>query len=254
VATERAEVQLWGLADDRRWLIVDARTGVAITQRDNSLLTAISPSVVGDNLVLSAPGQADITVPRPAATEFVDVTVWRFTGPAAVASPEAAQWLSRTLGTDVRLVWCDDPTRRPVNPDYAEPSDRVSFADGYPVSLANMASLAALNDLILAGDPLQAPVPVTRFRPNIVISGAPAWVEDEWTGRRIRVGEVTFRVAKPNDRCVVTTIDQETGEKGREPLRTLGRYRNVDQELLFAAYLIPHRPGAIAVGDPVTAL
>ncbi len=252
VEIDRADVEPWGLAGDRRWLVVDAGTGVAVTLRDTTLMTQIHPSLRTGALGLRMAGLPDLTVPVPSDAPLMDVTVWRFTGPAMRAGAEADEWLSKALDRAVRLVWSDDPTRRRVNATYG--TEPVSFADGYPASLANLASLAALNDLILESDPLQARVPITRFRSNIIIAGATAWVEDKWTGGRIRVGDVPFRVAKPNDRCVVTTIDPETGEKGREPLPTLGRHRNIDQELLFAAYLIPEGPGTIAVGDPVTAL
>jgi uncharacterized protein YcbX len=177
--------------------------------------------------------------------------VWRFTGPATLAGPAADDWLSEALRSKVRLVWLDDPTRRPVNPDYAQPGDTVSFADGYPLLLANTASLAALNDLIAESDSMASPLPMERFRPNVVISGAQAWVEDEWTGGRIRIGDVNFRVPKPCGRCIVTTTDQETGERGHEPLRTLSRHRHVKNGLLFATNLIPDAPGTIAIGDPV---
>jgi uncharacterized protein YcbX len=148
----------------------------------------------------------------------------------------------------------DDPTRRAVNPVYARPGDVVSFADGYPLLLANVASLAMLNDwLAEAGSP-EGPLPMTRFRPNLVIEGAAAWAEDAFVGGRLRIGSVEFRVPKPCDRCVVTTTDQETGVRGKEPLRTLGRYRNVDQLLMFAVNLIPDGTGTVAVGDAVEPL
>jgi uncharacterized protein YcbX len=254
IQVDHAEVQPWGLAHDRRWLVVDAGTGVAVTQRDTAALTQVLPSITNDGIVLRTAGMDELSVPTPVGGGLIDVTVWKFTGAALLAAPAAHEWLSRALARDVRLVWLDDPTRRPVNPAYGRESDRVSFADGYPVSVANRASLSALNDLIVAADPGEAAVPITRFRSNVLISGAPAWAEDEWTGRCLRVGEVTFRVAKPNDRCLVTTIDQETGVKGHEPLRTLGRHRNVDQELRFAAYLIPDGVGTIGIGDAVRAL
>jgi uncharacterized protein YcbX len=254
VELDRTEVEPWGLAGDRRWLIVDPDTGVAITQRELNSLIRVRPTPTTGGLILRADGMSDLVVPSPVDAELVDVVVFRFTGQASLAGAEADDWLSLALQRKVRLVWLDDPTRRGVNPEYGRESDRVSFADGYPVGLANAASLGALNDLIIESGSLEGPLPMTRFRPNLVIAGAPAWAEDEWTGRRIRVGEVTFRVAKPNDRCLVTTINQESGEKGKEPLRTLGRYRNVDQDLLFATYLIPDNRGHIAIGDLVIPL
>ena len=92
---------------------------------------------------------------------------------------------------------------------------------------------------------------MTRFRPNLVVDGAPAWAEDGWAGRTLRLGELRFRAAGPCDRCVVTTTDQETGVRGKEPLRTLGRYRNVAQKLLFGLHLVPLDTGPLAVGAPL---
>ncbi len=254
VETDRAEVEPWGLAGDRRWLVIDTETRKAITQREARELIRIRPTPTPDGLVLRTGGLPDLVVPEPVGGDLIEVNVFRFTGDASPAGSAADDWLSEALQRKVRLVWLDDPTRRRVNPDYSDDADRVSFADGYPVALANLASLANLNDLIAESGSIEGPLPMTRFRPNLVIDGAPAWVEDEWSGRRIRIGEVTFRVPKPIDRCLVTTIDQESGDKGKEPLRTLGRHRNVDQDLLFATNLIPDNRGHLAVGDPVTPL
>jgi uncharacterized protein YcbX len=128
----------------------------------------------------------------------------------------------------------------------------VSFADAYPFLIGNTASLAALNDWLQQDG--EEPVPMTRFRPNVVVEGAGPWDEDGWAGRRLRVGEAELEAAGPCDRCVVTTIDQETGEKGRQPLKMLGRHRNFDQGLMFGLHLLTVRPGRIAVGDEVTVL
>src|SRR5690606_39029371 len=144
VEVDEAAVQPWGLAADRRWLIVDARTGAAITLRDTARLTQIVPAVQADGLVLRMAGRPELTVPAPAGVPLIDVQVWTSTIPATPAGSPADEWLSSALDRDVRLIWLDDPTRGAVNPQYSMPSDRVSFADGFPVSLANTASLAAL--------------------------------------------------------------------------------------------------------------
>lgn len=254
VDLDSAEVQPWGLAGDRRWAVVAAGTGRVITQRNLPALTLVRPQVMDGGLVLRTPGLADLVVPEPRHGTPTEVTVWSFTGPAMPAGPTADDWLTGALATPVRLVWLDDPTRRPVDPKYGQPGDTVSFADGYPLLLTSIASLDALNDMIAAsGSPsLEEPLPMTRFRPNLVVSGAQPWAEDRWVGGRVRVGEVTFRVPKPCSRCVVTTTDQETGERGREPLSTLARHRNVDQQVFFGVNLVPDNTGTIAVGDPVT--
>jgi uncharacterized protein YcbX len=252
VEHERATVEPWGLAGDRRWLIVDAATGRALTQRVQPALTQIKPEVAaGGGLVLRTPDLPDLAVPEPVDGPPMDVTVWRFTGPAARAGEAADDWLSEALDRKVMLVWLDDPTRRAVNPEYGRPGDVVSFADGYPVLLANAASLAALNDWLVEDGSPEWPLPMARFRANLVVEGAPAWAEDGWLGRRVWVGGTAFRAVKPCPRCVVTTTDQDTGEQGDEPLRTLARHRQSDLGLLFAVNLIPDATGTVAFGDAV---
>ncbi len=260
---DAAQVQPWGLAGDRRWLVVDDDTGRAVTQRETSRLTGARPSLVDGELRLRAQGLPELAVPEPAG-DPVPVTVHDDHLVATPAGPAADAWFTALLDRKVRLIWLDDPTRRPVDPRYADPADRVSFADAYPVLLTNAASLDDLNGWLLKDGPLgdgrlesgssEGPLPMNRFRPNVVVSGAEAWAEDGWLGRRLRVSGVTFRVVKACSRCVVTTTDQETGERGHEPLRTLGRRRNVAQRLLFGVNLIPDGSGRVVVGDLVELL
>jgi uncharacterized protein len=246
---ERATVQPWGLAGDRRWLIGDEE-GRMLTQRDEPGLTRVYPSTVEGSLLLRADGHPELAVPAPAG-ELTMVAVWGTPVGLSRAGEDADAWLTALLDRKVRLYHLDDPTRRPVDPGYARPDDRVSLADGYPLLLTNSASLAALNDWLAEESPDEWPLPMTRFRPNVVVDGAAAWAEDGWVGGRLRIGAVTFRAPKPCDRCVVTTTDQETGARGHEPLRTLARHRNVDQKLMFGLNLIPDGTGEIGVGDEV---
>jgi uncharacterized protein YcbX len=148
----------------------------------------------------------------------------------------------------------DDPaTRRPVDPVYALPGETVSFADGYPLLVTTAASLDALNSLIAEGRYAdEGPLPMNRFRPSVVVAGTEPWAEDDWT--RIAVGEVVFRVPKSCGRCVVTTTDQDTAERGREPLHTLARHRRIDGSLVFGQNLVPVSTGTIRTGDPVRVL
>jgi uncharacterized protein YcbX len=140
-----------------------------------------------------------------------------------------------------------------VHPDYALPGETVSFADAFPLLLTALSSLKSLNSLIAEGDRAEeGPLPMDRFRPNVVVAGTTAWAEDEW--QRIAIGEVAFRVTKTCGRCVVTTTDQATAERGKEPLRTLGRHRRFGSELVFGQNLVPEAPGTIRLGDPVTIL
>lgn len=247
---EVAHVQLWGLAGDRRWLVVDDADGQSVTQREVPALATVRPSVVDGVLRLRAEGAPGLDVPEPAG-QPVPVRVHRDGLLATPAGPAADAWFTTLLDRKVRLMWLDDPTRRQVSQRYGEPADRVSFADAYPVLLTNAASLDALNGWLLEDGSPEGPLPMNRFRPNIVVTGAQPWAEDGWLGRRLRIGAVTFRAVKACDRCVVTTTDQETGKRGREPLRILGRHRNVDQKLLFGTNLIPDSTGPIALGDAV---
>ena len=258
-------VEPWGLAGDRRWLVVDG-TGRFVSQREEPALARViaaypaagAPQAAAGRplrtevITLSAPGRPllKVRVPWVDDTEMVPVAVWGSRVRAAAAGKEADDWLGGLLGRDVRLVYLDDPTRREVDQDYGDPGDRVSFADGYPLLLTSASSLEALGGwLAEEGHP---PVPMNRFRPNAVVAGIPAWAEDGW--RRIKIGAVTFRVVKPCGRCLVTTIDQTTAERGRQPLELLGRRRRFGQQLVFGQNMIPDAPGSIRVGDPVQVL
>jgi hypothetical protein len=252
---DAAIVEPWGLAGDRRWMIVD-RAGGVVTAREYPPLVLVTPRFDGDSIRLTGPGLPELTVPVPSGEDLAPVSVHGNPLAAAPAGDEASEWLGKIIREPVRLVYLDDPTRRRPNPDYSQPGDRVSFADGYPLMMTSGASLAALNDLILEGrHAAEGPLPMRRFRPSVVITGAPAWAEDGW--RRLRIGEVTFRVAKGCDRCVFTTIDPDTGVKSREPLITLSKHRHWDGKVWFGIQLIPDTPPhgqSISVGAPVTIL
>ncbi|OLB77452.1 MAG: MOSC domain-containing protein [Actinobacteria bacterium 13_2_20CM_2_71_6] len=247
-----AQVEPWGLAGDRRWLVTDD-AGRMITQREEPRLTQLQPSYVDGDLVLTATGRPEVRVAAEPG-ELVEVSV--FSAPVLVsrADPAADDWLSEALDRKLHLVYLDDPTRRAVQPGTSRPEDRVTLADEYPLLLTNTASLDVLNDWIAEGGSDEGPLPMTRFRPNLVVTGAPAWAEDGWIGRRVRIGAVTFRPGGNCARCVIPTTDQETGERGKEPSRTLARYRNVNQRMFFGLHLIPDDTGAVRVGDEVTVI
>ncbi|MGW3168867.1 MOSC domain-containing protein [Streptomyces sp. NPDC001153] len=252
-ATREAVVEPWGLAGDRRWTLIDDG-GKVVTQREQPRLALAAAEPLAGGVRLSAPGQAPITVSVPEPAGTVPVIVFGTKVEAVPAAAAAHAWCSAYLGADVRLVHMDDPaTRRPVDPEYALPGETVSFADGYPLLAVTTASLDALNSLIAEGAyAAEGPLPMNRFRPNVVITGTEAWAEDHWS--RISIGEVVFRVAKASGRCVVTTVDQDTAVRGREPLRTLALHRKAGSRLLFGQNLVPLSPGTIRVGDPVRVL
>lgn len=253
-APREAVVEPWGLAGDRRWALIDDG-GKVVTQRQQPRLALAAAELLpGGGLRLSAPGLEPLTVPVPEPADTVTMEIFRDKVEAVLAGSEAHAWCSAHTGADVRLVHLDDPAvRRPVDPAYALPGETVSLADGYPLLVTSTASLDALNSLVAQGEhPGEGPLPMNRFRPNLVVAGADPWAEDDWT--RLAVGDVEFRVAKPCGRCVVTTTDQDTADRGREPLHTLGRHRRIGGKLVFGQNLVPLSPGTLRVGDPVRVL
>lgn len=247
-------VEAPGLAGDRRWMVVHA-DGAQITAREYPHLLQVEPTLRPDGgLDLVAPGRADLAVEVPPADRLVPVGVWRHKLEAALADDAASDWFSDLLGVAARLVFHDDPSRRRPNPRFGQPDDEMSLADGYPILVTTTASLDAVNDAIAAG-PLsdEGPLPMVRFRPNLVVDGASAWEEDGW--RRVRIGEARFRAVKGCDRCVMTTVDPATAAKGKEPIATLARLRKWDGITWFGMNLITDTPGAtIRVGDEVELL
>ncbi len=245
-------VERWGPAGDRRWMLIDDG-GKVVTQRLHPRLAlAAAEPLPGGGVVLSAPDRAPVTVPVPAPGTTAPADLFGDKVEVVPAEdPAVHAWCSDYLGVPVRLVHLDDPAvRRPVDPEYALPGETVTFADGYPLLLTTTASLDRLNELVAQGAHAhEGPLPMSRFRPNVVIEGTDAWAEDDWS--RVTVGEVAFRVAKLSGRCVVTTTDQDTARRGREPLHTLARHRSVGGRLLFGVNLVPLSPGVLRVGDPL---
>lgn len=251
---ERAEVTRAGLAGDRRWMVVRPDGTLLSARRCHDLFRVRAQPVAGGLRLRVGEDCVEVAEPEGPSGPAVPVRLHRHDLLAA-ESAEGGAWLSRALGRPVRLVWCDDPTRRPLNPAYSRPGDHTAFADGYPVTLASLSSLRRLQDWV-AEEALErgeepAEVPIERFRANLVVDGEEPFAEDGWGA--VTVGEVRFRVAKPVDRCVMTTIDPETLATGREPLRTLARHRLFDGVTLFAVQLVPETTGTVSVGDPVVA-
>ena len=229
-------------------MVVDP-AGRSRTQRELPRLAVIEADLVEGGVELFAARAGRVAVREPdAAAPAITVAIFGDTAvPARDAGDEAAAWLSAALEVPCRLVHMADPARaRPVDPEFAEPRDHVSFADGFPLLVTNEASLQDLNAR------LSAPVSMDRFRTNVVVDGAQAWVEDGWS--RLRIGGAIF--AGPNDcaRCAVPTIDQVTGERSsdNEPIRTLAAFRRkAGGRIIFGQNLIPRALGRIAVGDDV---
>ncbi|MFC6705452.1 MOSC domain-containing protein [Flexivirga alba] len=248
-----AHVGLAGLSGDREWMIIDENAAMVSARELPALFhmhaepteDAGSPAVV-----LSAAG-ASYTV----RADGPDVKATMFTRPpmqVRATSRSASQWLEEVTGrAGLDVVWCSNPAERTLNPEFSRPDDRAAFQDGYPVTIASLASLRQLNEWIeeAGGDA----VSIDRFRPNVVIDGEVPFAEDDWA--TVQIGGVRFRAAKPVDRCVMTLVDPESASlaKGKEPIRTLSKYRTWDGKTWFCHHLIPDTEGEIGIGDLVTA-
>lgn len=256
LALREATVDAWGFAHDRRYLVVTPE-GQFLTQRALPRMALIETELRAGGLALASPGHGEIALP-PAGTEPRlprTVTIWKNTVVADDCGEPAAEWLTRFLGTPVRLVHTGAAYDRPLKPSKARPGDVVSFADAYPFLGLSEASVHDLNDRIVAAG--GEPVPLDRFRANLIFTDCGAFAEDALT--HFRIGEVTFRQGGPCARCIVTTTDQARGERdGPEPLRTLATYRRDPEkpgDVNFGANLIHEtKSGRIRVGDAVVPL
>ena len=239
-----------GVVGDRRWMIVDAASGRFLTQRLLPQLTQLKAQWQdAEALRLSVAGRPSLLVAVPdAAAQLRGVTVWSDSLQVPDAGDAAALWLSDWLQRPCRLVQVSAGRARQVDTAYAEVGAKVGFADGFPLLLISQASLDDLTARV--GRPLE----MLRFRPNLVISGSEPYAEDQW--RRIRIGGLEFRPVKGCARCIMTTLDPQTGERSsdREPLATLKTYRGRDGELYFGQNLLHSGPGELQLGMAVEVL
>ncbi|WP_116368094.1 MOSC domain-containing protein [Parahaliea mediterranea] len=255
IALEAVQLDRFGPAGDRRWMVVDEAGGflsqrqlpamalLRVAPRDDGSLHLQCAGDLGDG------GHCEVPLPGEAAP-LRPVTVWSDTVLARDAGDGAAAWLTGVLGRACRLVYMPPDCERRVDGAYARHGQAVGFADGFPLLLIADASLGELN-LRLAADGKPA-VPMNRFRPNLVVSGCAPFAEDGW--RRLRIGALEFEVAKPCARCAIPSIDQATGQRDPHINRALAAFRRVGGEILFGQNLLYRAAGALALGDTVTVL
>ena len=223
IALETARIVSTGFEWDRQWMLINGK-GAFLSQRTHPQLTQIVPELGAEALTLRAPGLSELSVPYGRDGERLAVRVHRDCCVGVDQGQQAADWVTRAVGESVRLVRVPQNTERHANPKFAgtEPAP-MGFADGYPVLVCNQSSLDQLNDR------MSTPIPMDRFRPNIVLDGLPAWSEDHID--TIVIGRVTLRLVKPCTRCTIPSIDQHTGQPSTDPLPVLRPFR-FDKELL----------------------
>ena len=246
ISLPSARLDDWGLEFDRRWMVVDEK-GHFLTQRTLPTMALINVALKEDHLSVTSRGVGELAVPflvSPSAKLRVDI--WDDSLDAVDVGPDAASWFTALLGLRCRLVQMPEKPARFIDRKYAPQNSPVSFADAFPLLLISQMSLEDLNAR------LAVPVPMNRFRPNLVIGGSSAFEEDTW--RSLEIGSVSFRVAKPCARCTVPTVNQDTGEAGKEPMRTLRTYRARDSKVYFGQNVIHEGHGILKVGDVVQAI
>ncbi|MCC6838702.1 MAG: MOSC domain-containing protein [Flavobacteriales bacterium] len=231
-----------GLEHDRRWMLVDA-DGKFLSQREVPVMACLhcAPADKGFSVTDVRTGGA-LDIPWALLEgEAVQARVWNDEVELLLAPASMHQWFSDALKRHVHLAYMPDSTVRPTDPLYAKA--RVALNDAFPALIISQASLDELNTR------LAMPVPMDRFRPNLVIAGGEAFQEDRW--KDLVIGEARFKSVKPCARCAVTTTDQRTGVRSQEPLRTLAAYRSVGNKVLFGINAVFDAPGMVRAGDPV---
>ena len=243
IALREARLDSRGIEHDRRWMLVD-ENGKFMSQRKHPRMALISTRLTSDSLIAEASEMPKLHLPlQPEGSSDLEVQIWSDVVRAVPVRDGAGEWFSTFLGVPCRLVYMPDETVRRVDQEYATAGDLVGFADSFPLLLISQASV---DDL---GKRLGKEVPVNRFRPNLVVEGCEPFDEDGWRG--LRIGEVSFRVAKPCSRCSIVMTDQNSGERDREVLAALSGYRQVGRDVLFGQNLAQNATGTLHVGATV---
>jgi uncharacterized protein YcbX len=238
-----SKVEERGLQYDRRWMLIDEQNRF-ITQREHTQLALLRTAITSDHLEVFHISDSSNKIRIPLQydqQQTFDINIWEDVCPAIPVSKEIDQWFSETLKQAVRLVYMPDESRRHIDPDYAFNQEITSFSDGYPILIIGQASLDDLNAK------LNEPIGMDRFRPNIVFTGGEAFCEDAM--RAITIGDVKMMGVKNCARCIMTTTDQQTGERSSEPLATLSTYRKRNNKIYFGQNVIPVTNGIIQIGD-----
>ncbi|MBX2965431.1 MAG: MOSC domain-containing protein [Cyclobacteriaceae bacterium] len=245
ISLEKATVLEKGLASDRRWMLADERNKF-ITQREHPELALFSVSLADNHIhILHRKNNESVSFSTEVPEENVlQTTIWNDTVTTIEPWPEISAWFTNQLNFRCKLVHFPESNSRLVDTQYANNNENVSLADGYPFLIIGQSSLDDLNKR------LQEPLPIRRFRPNFVFTGGEPYEEERW--RNFSIGTVEFAGVKNCARCVLTTVDPETGIKGKEPLLTLSKYRKHDNKILFGQNVVLRKPGVVQVGDEIS--
>ena len=250
IRLEKANITTRGLENDRRFMLVD-ENGQFLSQREYPQLAIFQTEIEGDflNITNKKTGQnLKVNLSPNSQSPALSVTIWDDTTTAIEVSQEVSEWFTQALEIPTRLVYMHEESQRKTDALYSLTGNEItSFSDGFPILIAGQSSLDDLNNR------LENPVNINRFRPNFVFTDGEPFEEDNW--HEFTIGDVKFFGVKPCSRCIMTTIDQETGEKkGKEPLLTLNKYRKAGNKILFGQNVLVSELGTVSVGDDVTVL
>lgn len=240
ISLTQAFAESRGLKHDRRMMLTDEQ-GKFLSQREIPEMAKFRMSMEDDGFLVKYEDEKLFLPFQMKRKRDRKVRIWADELIAPEADGHYSQWFSKHLKRPCRLIFMDKATTRKVDHRYAVNQETVSFSDGFPYLLIGTASLEDLNMR------MQVPVPMDRFRPNLVISTHTPFVEDSFN--IVRIGKVVFKRVKPCARCIVTTTDQNTGIRDKEPLLTLSSYRKKDNRVLFGQNLVCLREGVLKVGD-----
>jgi uncharacterized protein len=245
IAKETVKVTNTGFKHDRRWMLVD-ENNMFLSQRTHPQMALLQPTETADGIVVTHKNNSTQSITIPFYNEgktTIQVSVWDDVCEVVEVSTLCSQWFSDMLQINCKLVYMPDNTKRLVDKRYASNNEVTSFSDGYPILMIGQASLDELNAK------LDEPIPMNRFRPNIVFTGGHAHVEDEM--EKFVINDIKFSGVKPCSRCVMTTINQQNSEKGKEPLKTLATYRTKNNKIYFGQNILHQQNGSIAIGNSI---
>jgi uncharacterized protein YcbX len=247
ISLDTALVTDRGLQHDRRWMLIDANNRF-LSQRENTQLALFQSGITLQGLTVTyTPDASVITIPfLPVNGEVVDVTIWDDTCMAQIVSDEVNAWFTKKLNIPCRLVYMPDNSLRPTDPRYTTEGTITSFSDAYPILMIGQASLDDLNGR------MAEPLPMDRFRPNVVFTGGEPFCED--TMKHISINGMDLYGVKLCARCVMTTVDQQSAKKGKEPLKTLAKYRLKNNKIYFGQNLVQNGTGVLNIGDELQVL
>jgi uncharacterized protein YcbX len=242
ISCKSALAEEMGFENDRRWMLIDTENQF-ITQREHPILSQFYPQISEEKISITFKGQKHEFSTTEHLDNPLEVNLWDDKSEVVEVNTATSKWFSEQLGFECKLVKIIKIGDRKHESSRLKETFNVSLADGYPYLLIGTESLGFLNEK------LQDKITILRFRPNIVISSENAHEEDDFG--TFTIGEVQFKNIKPCGRCIMVNNDPQKGVIIKEPLKTLSKYRNFNNSVLFGTNIVSLNSGIINVGDTI---